>query len=155
MKIRVKRRKNRLHFDILDDLSDELELADYFMFMSVSDLTYELNYKSVKRVEYYLSFESDASDRIGKDGDLDVVKFIDKWCPLAFMEHTLGQTENSIGDIGKTRKFINPVSFDGRSDTNRSCYIRMFRNACWNGHLEMVEWIYRMIFVILQITKII
>ena len=42
-----------LHFDILDDLSSDIPLRDYFKFLCINESTYELNYKVVGRVEYY------------------------------------------------------------------------------------------------------
>jgi hypothetical protein len=63
-------------FDILDDLSDEFELLDYFMFLMISEPTYELDYNPIKRINYYYtifpidSYEHTILERVAQYGDL-------------------------------------------------------------------------------------
>ena len=72
-----------LHFDILDDLSEELKATDYVQFILINELSYELGLNIIRIVEYhhelfYFSRYFCFVNYVASEGDADALKWLHK-----------------------------------------------------------------------------
>jgi hypothetical protein len=105
-----------LYFDILCDVSDELELLDYFQFIIIEDLTWELKYDVIRRVEYCYVVK-----------DLRV-----RFDKQVFYDHAFNYVLNWCIDLDVAEWL--------KRNRDDECSYHAIIRYCMNGNLEMLKW---------------
>src|ERR1700687_5180316 len=106
-----------LDYDILEDMGYDLKLEDYFVFMSMNELVFELKYGATRRVEYYYAtYDDDIPKNQYFNADIDIMSFV---CIKGELDVVKWLHYNNKGNIS-------PDTF---------CWVVFY------GRLDIVEWL--------------
>jgi hypothetical protein len=147
-----------LCFDILDDLSDDLDLLEYFRFIFINDFTYELSYKTIKFAEYFYTCHSHDVLVYGNLIPCDSCHYIDEYqvCEEGDLRVVKWFNEKR-GKQFKGSSMFWRACIEGNLDIARWLYERdkrivvasphpnTIQEICDNGHLDVMRWLYEKI----------